>query len=149
MQPDMSERPNPEKLTCVSLLVCDDVYRDEKSKKLVVVGVFNAVITPSLPTVQPRLTVLFTLTNGQGEYELSLAIEHEQSGATIVELKGPLKLENPLHLHDFNVVMSDVKFPRPGKYWIVLKADNAIICQRPIMVVEQRQPESNTEGGKK
>lgn len=125
---------NPEKLTCVSIIVCDDVYRDERTKRLIIVGTFSRITTAALPCRHQRMVVLFTLTNGRGRYELSLGIEHEQTGQVIVEVNGPLQQENPLAINEINVTLDNLVFPHEGKYWVVVKADKEIIGQRPFIV---------------
>ncbi|MBI5762621.1 MAG: hypothetical protein HZA51_03760 [Planctomycetes bacterium] len=125
---------NPEKLTCISIVVCDDVYRDEQTKKLIVVGVFNTINAPTMPCAHGKLVVLFTLTNGKGEYNLELAVEHEQSGTEIVRISGPLRADDPLAISDVNVTLANLVFEREGKYWVVLKADGAILQQRPLYI---------------
>jgi len=123
-----------EQLTCVSILVCDDVYRDEQTKKLVIVGTFNQITTASFPCMHPKMSVLFTLTNGNGTYDVALAIEHEESATMIAELKGPLQVTDPLAINDVIVQFVGAVFPKAGKYWVVLKANGEIIGQRPFMV---------------
>jgi len=124
----------PERLSCISIILCDDIYRDEATKKLVIVGTFNQITVPSLPIVHSRMCVLFSLTNGNGEYDLSLAIEHERTGQEIVRIQGPLRVDDPLSIRDLNVQFAGVEFPEEGKYWIVLKSGEEILQQRPFDV---------------
>ena len=119
---------------CLSMIICDDVYRDERTKKTVLVGAFSTINTPSFPCLHPRMVAFFTLTNGRGECELSLKVDHEQTGATLLEMKGPLNLTNPLDIVDFHVELVGLRFPGPGKYWILLAVDGEIIKQRPFLV---------------
>lgn len=133
---------NPEKLSCVSIIICDDVYRDEATKKLIIIGTFNNIRANSTPCKHPRMVVLFTITNGHGEYDLSLSIEFERTGGLVTEFRGPLKLKDPLALYDINVTLTDMQFPEPGKYWVVLKADGEIIQQRPMFVVVPKSDEA-------
>lgn len=130
---------NPEKLTCVSMVICDDIYRDEHTKKLIIVGAFNNISAPSMPCRHPRMHVLLTLTNGQGKYDVSLSIEHEETGHKVIEIRGPLKIENPLSIQDMNVILQDVGFQQEGKYWVVLRADEEIIQQRPFTVSKRSE----------
>ena len=80
------------------------------------------------------MTILFTLTNGKGTYDLSLAIEGEETGATIAEMRGPLEIGSPLAISDINVRLNNVRFSEAGKYWVVVKADGEILQQRPFIV---------------
>lgn len=134
-------QPNPEKLSCLSIIVCDDVYRDEVSKKLVIVGAFNQILAPGFPCIHRKMVVLFALTNGRGQYDFSLAIEHEETGEHIVEMRGPMTIDNPLIVTDVDVALLDTSFPRSGKYWVYLKADSEIIQQRPLWVAANPRQE--------
>jgi hypothetical protein len=127
-------KPNPEKLCCISIVICDEVYRDETSKKLILVGTFSAITASAVPCTHGRMSVLFTLTNGKGEYALSLSVEHEQSGQEVFSVAGPLKMDDPLAIVDMNLQIEKLVFPKAGKYWIVLKADGEVLQQRPIWV---------------
>lgn len=131
------------KPVCLSLIVCDDIYRDEETKKLILVGTFNVVNVGSLPAPHPKFSVLFTLTDAKGEYGLTLRIEHEQSGQLVFQIHGPLQIEDPLAICDFNLTLSGVTFRDPGKHWIILEADGQVLMQRPILV--QLKMSSQTE----
>jgi len=135
-------RTNPEKPTCVSILICDAVYRDETTKKLIVVGIFNRLTASEIPCRHPRMTVLFTITNARGEYKLVLTIEHEKTGQKVVEIGGPLKVDDPLMISDINMELRNLTFPEEGKYWVVLKADEEILQQRPFWVQLATQREA-------
>ncbi|MCG3132641.1 MAG: hypothetical protein FLDDKLPJ_03504 [Phycisphaerae bacterium] len=124
---------NPEKLDCISIIICDDIYRDETTKRLVIVGTFNRINARSLPCRHPRMTVLFTITNGNGSYDLRVAIEHD-NGEQLLELGGPLRVENPLAISDINLLLENVMFTRDGKHWVVVRADGQILTQRPFWV---------------
>ena len=137
---------NPEKPDCLSIIICDDVYRDEHTKKMVVVGTFNNINTSTFPCRHPRLTVLFTLTNAVGDYSLSMRIEHEKTGRVIMEMEGPFHVDSPLMISDVNVQLGQLIFHEEGKHWVVLAADGAILAQRPFFVSLQknqgREPDS-------
>ncbi len=124
---------NPEKVTCLSIIICDDIYRDEKTKKLVIVGSFSTINCPAFPALHPRFKILFTLTNGKGKYNLSLAIEHAESGNELMEMKGKLSLEDPLAISDLDVEIQGMTLPAAGKYWVTIKADGELVGQRPFV----------------
>lgn len=125
---------NPEELTCVSMVLCDQVYRDERSKKLIVVGVFNQIIAEHLPALHPEAAVLFTLTNGRGTYELWLSMEHEASGQEVIRCGGPYRVDNPLRIVDVNITIPRLEFQASGKHWLTLRSDGRILQQRPFWV---------------
>ena len=137
---------NSEKLECLSIIVCDDIYRDEQSKKLVIVGTFNAIQVTDFPYCHPKMSILLTLTNGHGQNDVSLTVEHGETGQPLAELSGPMNFDSPLDMVDINVKLQQLVFPEPGKYWVTLHQAGEIIKQRPIMVdrIEQKE-ETNAD----
>ncbi len=131
-----------EKLTCVAMVVCDDIFRDSITGKAILVGAFSTITCPTFPARHPKLAVFFSITNGNGEYDLSLSIEQESTGLNLITLQGPLHASDPLGIADIELFLQGVEFPEPGKYWVKLECDGEIINQRPIMLL---QATSNTE----
>jgi len=128
----MSQKTAP--IECLSILVCDDVYRDETTKKLIIVGTFNTIRTQQFPYRHDHLSILVTMTSGRGEYKMIVAIEHAASGTALTEVGGPIRFQNPLHIADVSVQLRNLEFRQPGKYWATLRIDGQIISQRPFMV---------------
>jgi hypothetical protein len=125
---------NPERLTCVSIILCDDIFRDESTRKLVLVGTFNLIRARAFPCVHPRMCILFSLTGGRGDYQLSVTVEHERSGVEVLKMDGPLRVSNPLAIVDFDVRLSNLELPAGGKYWVCVRSDGEIVGQRPFDV---------------
>ena len=130
-----------EQLICVAMVVCDDVFRDNVTGKAILVGTFSTVNCQSFPALHPKLAVFFSITNGNGEYDLALSIEQETTGHSLITLRGPLTAEDPLGIADIDLHLQNVEFPEPGKYWIKLESDGEIINQRPIIL---REPATDT-----
>ncbi len=131
---------NAEKLTCVSIIICDDIYRDERTKKLVIVGTFSTIQPITFPHHQ-KLHILMTLTNGNGEYDVALRVVHEESDQAVVEVRGPMKIDTPLRITEINVPMV-VPLTAAGKYWVEVISDGEILAQRPFIVSEPLAPAS-------
>ena len=80
------------------------------------------------------MAIFFSVTNARGTYELSVSIEHEPTGQTIMEIGGPLIGNDPLAIMDRDIVVNGLTFPTYGKYWVIVKADGEILQQRPLYV---------------
>ena len=122
---------NPERPTCLAIILCDDIYRDIQTKKMVIVGTFNEIKSQKYPAKHGRLKILFTLTDAKGEYDISLAIENARTGNEILRLDGKATLKDPLQIADFDVGIMNLFLPEAGKYWVTLKVDGELITQRP------------------
>lgn len=126
--------PNPERLQCISIVICNEIYRDEDTKNLILVGTFNQIRARSFPCEHPQMAILAALTNGNGKYDLQLSIEHEESGVEIVTLQGPAQFSDPLAVQDLPIKLRSIVFEKPGKYWVMIKADGEILQQRPLFL---------------
>lgn len=138
-------KPNPERLQCISIVICNDIYRDEETKNLILVGTFNQIRSRAFPCQHPQMAMLAGLTNGNGKYELQVSIEHEESGVEIVTLEGPAHFSDPLAVRDLPIKLRNVFFERPGKYWVMIKADGEILQQRPLFLTLIPDPEKEAD----
>jgi len=136
-----------DKLTCVAMVVCDDIFRDAMTGKAILVGAFSEIRCPTFPVRHAKLAVFFSITNGNGEYDLALSIEQEATGRELITLRGPLEVTDPLGIADIDLHLQAVEFPEPGKYWVTLKSDGAIIQQRPIMLRSASESPADQDGG--
>ncbi len=124
---------------CLSIIICDDVYRDEATKKMVLVGTFNAIGAVEFPAKHPRMHVLFTMTNGHGTFDMAIRVEHARTSQVLAELSGPCSFEAPDKISDFNIVLKGLEFPEAGKYWVGVWINETLIKQRPIVLVDLRE----------
>ena len=123
----------------VMLVICDKAYRDHESGNMILAGTFNAIRSKRYPVRFSSMDVVFTLTDGRGQFEACLRIEHVATGEAVFEIKGPMVLDDPLAIHDYNVRLSQVIFPEPGKYVVELLIDGLAINSRPLMLIQQEE----------
>jgi hypothetical protein len=128
------ELPDQQRLECISLILCRDIYRDEETKNLILVGTFNNINTSAIPFSYPSLSVLVTLTNGLGQYDLQISIEHEETGTEVMRAGGPLVIAHPESINDLNVKLQGVPFQHAGRHWIVMRSNGEVIQRRPFTI---------------
>jgi hypothetical protein len=132
--------------TANSLLIADRVYRDAESRKWVISGVFNTLGFRAFPGVHDWMEVFFQLTNVSREVDLRFRVENTNDGSLLVELKGQIGSPSPLNVLEQKIVMRGLRFPGPGKYWVQLVSDEAIVAQTPLYVRELKpQPRGGPE----
>jgi len=131
----------------VMLVVCDKAYRDSESGNMVLAGTFNAIHSKTFPVRFASMDVVFTLTDGRGRFEACLRIEHAATGEAVFEIKGPMALDDPLAIHDYNVRLHQVIFPEPGKYVVELLIDGMPINSRPLMLIQTTSAEGQADAG--
>lgn len=134
-EPELQMADNVALPTCVATMICDEIFRDERTKKMILVGTFTSIQTPRLPCRHRKMCILFTLTGVNGEYDLSLSVEHAESGETLVEVRGPMRGHNPLAITEHEVHLGEIDFAAEGKYWVVVRINGQIIGQRPFRVI--------------
>jgi hypothetical protein len=134
---------NAEQLNVISVVLCDDIFRDEQTKKLALIGLFSEVSAPAFPAVHPRLCVLVTVTNGRGRYDLHVALEHERTGAEVFRVGGPFEVDDPLAVVDLDLRVQGLPLPDAGKYWLKVMDGARILQQRPFMA---RRSEDSGQG---
>jgi hypothetical protein len=124
----------PVPLKCISILLCEAAYPVGTTGNLIVVNTFHEVNSSVFPCRFPKITVLYTVTEGHGRYDLELSIVSASTGEATMRSRQQLMLENPLKIMDVQVTMLLVPLPAPGKYWVELRSAGELIGQRPFNV---------------
>jgi hypothetical protein len=89
--------PKPRRPVCTSIVVCDHavVHAD----RIDMLGAFNGKAVARFPTAL-SVAVVFSITDGQGEYELELSVEHDEAEATLGRATQRVNLRKPTTYHD-------------------------------------------------
>jgi hypothetical protein len=127
-------------VTCVSIILCDDIFRDERSHKIALWGTFNQIFVRSVPHAHARMSIFVTITNGRGTRDISVCIENARTDETVFEVRGPMQFASPLQIVDVNLELHAVPFAEFGKYWIALKEGGRVVAQRPFWVTKIKRP---------
>jgi hypothetical protein len=135
-----------EPLTCIAIILCEDAYKVEGRSNLIIVNTFHTLGVPKCPCRFPKITVLYTVNNGRGKYEVRLCIVHAGSGETILEAPDVIQMDSPLTIGDTQAVLRDVPLPAPGKCWAEIRANGELIGQRPFYVNLMRRQGNRPAG---
>jgi len=127
----MPDKPRPQ---CRAIVLCDVIYRDEVTKKLILVGTFHVINTLALPCTHPGMALYLTLNEGNGEYDFRIVFEHVETGQKILETRGPLRFENPNQLIEVNAPFAGISFVNSGRYDIQAWVDDHLIGQTSFWV---------------
>lgn len=117
----------------LALLVADRVYHDRMTGKWIVSGVFSNIHFPTLPRTYDLFEIFFQVTNVSQPVELRLRIEHSD-GDVLLDVGGPIKSRSPLEVIPRRMVVRNLPFQKPGKYWVLLKSQEEILTQVPLYV---------------
>jgi hypothetical protein len=61
------------------------------------------------------ITVLYTVTDGHGDYDMALSLTNAASGDEVGRWKGRQRMTDPLMVADVEMVLTRVRLPEPGK----------------------------------
>lgn len=118
----------------LSIDICDEIIRDEISKKISLIGLFSQIQTQTFPTQHPSLHVYVSLTNGHRDYKGELRFVSGEDGRVIASMKGKVPFQNPLQTVELNFAVNNLKFERPGKYRVEFLCDGDPVGSRQFMV---------------
>ena len=127
----------------MSINVCDEIIRDEISKKISLIGLFSQIQTATFPAHHPSLHVYVSLTDGHGNYAGELRFVSEEDNSIIASMKGKVPFQNPLQTVELNFAINNLKFEKPGKYRVEFFCDDEPVGSRQFIV---SGPSSDTQG---
>lgn len=122
-------------LKCISIILCEMAYRIHGGLNLIIVNTFHKLGVPVCPTKFPKITVLYTVTEGHGAYDVTTAIVNARTGQDVMKADDRYTVTDPLSIGDVQMIFRGVPIPEPGKYWIELRCNGELIGQRPFYVV--------------
>ena len=118
----------------LALLLCDTIIEDRSTGKKSLIGLFSQIHAPKLPCIHPSMTMLVSMTGGQGEYPCLITCEHPDLDKPVFSLPCKMKFENPFQVVDYVFQLKAVRFPLPNKYSINVKIDDYLVMTRPLLV---------------
>lgn len=129
----MDSKPNLPKPLARVFLVCRRILNDGGPEYLIDMPITDITITSPFPAT--ILVGLWGKVTGHGTYTLSVNVR-DMSGAFVYAytIENPLRLTDPLQPHHIALTRQRLQFPAPGKYDIVLLADNEEIAVDTIIV---------------
>ncbi len=138
-------KPEPKVL---SINICDSVIRDEVTKKVSLIGLFNTIKANRLPYPHPLLHIHVALTNGHGKYVTDVRFVSLDDNKPLFGMKGDLLFQSPLQVVELIVCMQNLRFEKAGEYAVEVLCDNTEVGTRKFRVIgpEQTIPTDGTKG---
>jgi len=114
----MANAPPP---TVQALLVCDHLYQDQSTRKMVIAGTFTRITARSYPAQHVTWFVYARLVDFQGEAKIRLRVVDLQDESVVGTL-GPMtfRIEDRVNGHEFGVKMPPLPLPHTGAYAVDL-----------------------------
>ncbi|OHB61528.1 MAG: hypothetical protein A2167_02795 [Planctomycetes bacterium RBG_13_46_10] len=140
---NVTQKPTP---TVLSINICDNIIRDEITKKVSLIGLFSAIRANNFPCTHPLLHVHVALTNGHGKYQTDIRFLNLADDKPIAGMRGPLLFQNPLQVVELNVCWQQLRFEKPGEYVVQVICDGVPIGERKFIVIGPQQDMPPTSG---
>lgn len=131
-----SGKPTP---SVLSINICDSIIRDEATKKVSLIGLFNTIRANSFPCTHPQLHVYVALTNGHGKYKTDIRFSNLEEDKLIAGMVGELVFQNPLQVFEVNVCWQQLRFEKQGEYAVEVLCDGHLIGARKFRIIGPQQ----------
>jgi hypothetical protein len=116
-------------------LLCDEVIKDELTKKLSFIGLFDKINSNKLPITQSKIYIVsrwLNISDGL-EHIQNFKIIREQDGEEIYDSKkneNPFLLKNKKDNHTVIAVINNIRFDQAGNYYILFFLDGEVQPQK-------------------
>ncbi len=138
----MSEgRMGPPMPVALAMVVCDAIYQDQATKKCTLLGTFSTITARRFPVVHSQLAVHVVLTNGHGNVRIKLALAGEDDNLPpLFSGEGMIHFADPRVVAELNFQLSNVTFPKAGAYRFQLFANDELLMERRLLVIQGGSP---------
>jgi hypothetical protein len=124
-----------ERPICVAIVICNEVIEDKRTNNKSLIGLFNSIVTTAFPAQHARMFVMVSLTDGRGEWPLSLVIRGP-SGEPIFQSDGKLRFDDPLAVLDIVAELRMLPLPEAGEYRLEVVCGGELVASRRFNVVQ-------------
>lgn len=119
----------------LALAVCEMIVRDEGTKNLSLIGLFNTITAPKFPARHDRLHVFVSLSQGHGVLPCMVRIL-DPDEKSLFEAPGQVKFDNPLGVVDANFEVRGLVLPKPGTYVVEFRCQDEVLLTRRFEVIQ-------------
>lgn len=135
----MSEpQPSPSSLVpkLAAMLVCDQVIKDEATKKSSIIGVFDKIFAGEFPAAHAALTVYVSVIDAEGVYRLRLEMVRVHDAMTIGRGEAEVAVGDRFSPAEWMFDLRGLVFHGPGAYEFRLWANDRFIGSKSFSVLK-------------
>ncbi len=131
----------------LAINVCDTSIRDERTKKVTLVGLFNVIQATTFPCTHDQMHVYVAMTNGHGKYQTEIRFVRRKDNSPIAAIKGEVEFQSPLQVIELVTEWRGVKFPESGEYGVEVSFNGNEALSRKFHVLNSAEnpPTDGTE----
>jgi len=123
---------------CQAIVICDNIIREENTRKLSLMGLFNSIKVSAFPTRHARMHVYVSLTNYIGETKGMLKFL-DPEGNVLAQIQEPVVFQDKFATIELNFVINGMVFPKPGVYTIEFLVSHQLVGSRKIEITRKEK----------
>jgi hypothetical protein len=112
-----------------AFLICREIWQDQRTKDTMLLGFVRHVQATRYP-FSVQLEVFTRWTSAHGKYQVTLQLQ-DLAGNVVSQTVLPAEFDMPDPLHAFDLILGhcQLEFPEPGKYDVVMLANDEEIAR--------------------
>lgn len=107
------------------IILCESAILEKDTEKISLIGLFEKIITDTVPIIYPKFSVVTRFEDGVGQHDHKILILHEESKKTIAELPGKIIFSDNRKAQYIGTFVG-IPFSAFGKYKIETYVDNEL-----------------------
>jgi hypothetical protein len=125
--------PKPPTPVVRNFLLCREIFQDASSQEYILVGPAVNLLSSQFPFVGTA-SFFAQVTSLRGSYHLALQLQSEEGDVIWTnKLDPPLQRQDPLQISSLAFLKMAVFIPKPGRYDLVLLANDEEAARYPIL----------------
>lgn len=126
----MKKKANP---VLLAMVICDQIIREEGTKKISLLGLFNSIHSKKFPCTHRKMHVFIALTEYQGSANCELRLSSD-SESPFVKMTGPLNFPDKLAVVEIDFCFNNIPLPAAGIYHFDFIVNDVLIGHRKFKV---------------
>ena len=127
---------NREPPVCIAIVLCGETIEDKRTNNRSLINLFNTITVPQLPARHPILSILYSLTDGRGEWPIRINID-TPSGQRLFQADTRVVFTDPLAVLDNVAEILGMPLAEAGEYRVELLCAGRPLASRRFRVIEQ------------
>lgn len=119
--------------TCLSLILCDSVIEDSRTRNKSLINMFNGILTRDVPVRHDKMCAFAAFTGGRGQVPISLRLCFDKDYDTdMLRLGGKVLFptDTPHSVVDMVFEIRGFRFPHFGNYTFELFGGDSLLMTR-------------------
>lgn len=129
-------RLGPPAPVVLAMILCDAIYQDPATHKCTILGTFSTINARKFPVVHRQLAIHVAMTNGHGKTRIRLSlVGNDDNKPPLFSREAALDFRDPRMVAELNFVLTNLTFEAPGEYRIQLLANDELLMERRLYVM--------------